>query len=238
VDIDSDLYGKALLDFYQGNYTEDIIVLSTTMEDDVMPLPYLFRSFEEMPALEKKALQLARGKTLDIGAGAGIHSLYLQEKGLEIIALDQSKGACKVLTSRLQNKSKVIHDSIWNHTEKYDTILLLMNGTGIFSSLKNVSDSLEKLKRLLNSKGQILIDSSDLKFLFEEEDDGGLWVDSTKEYYGEVTFSLQYKGMESEPFEWLYMDFELLKTYALKAGFKVELVQEGKHHDYLARLSI
>ncbi|MEN8898212.1 MAG: hypothetical protein ABF251_05820 [Nonlabens sp.] len=88
MDIDSDLYGKALLDYHKGNYTEDIIVLSTIMEDDVMPLPYLFRSFEEMPVLEKKALALASGKTLDIGAGAGIHSLYLLEKGLEVIALD------------------------------------------------------------------------------------------------------------------------------------------------------
>ncbi|WP_347196343.1 hypothetical protein [Nonlabens sp.] len=132
----------------------------------------------------------------------------------------------------------MIHDSVWNHKGKYDTLLLLMNGTGIFSSLQNVSNGLEKLKKLLNNNGQILIDSSDLKFLYEEDDDDGLWVDSTKEYYGEVTFSLQYKAMESEPFDWLYMDFELLKTYALKAGFKVELVQEGKYHDYLARLSI
>lgn len=238
MDIDSDLYGKALLDFHQGNYTEDIIVLSTTMENDVMPLPYLFRSFEEMPLLEKKAMALASGKTLDIGAGAGTHSLYLQEKGIEVYALDQSKGACEVLASRLQNYSKVIHNSVWNHVGKYDTILLLMNGTGVFSSLKNVSDGLEKLKQLLNDNGQILIDSSDLKFLYEEDDDGGLWVDSSKEYYGEVTFSLQYKAMESEPFEWLYMDFELLKTYAVKAGFKVELIQEGEHHDYLARLYI
>lgn len=143
-----------------------------------------------------------------------------------------------MLTSRLPNSSKVIHDSVWNHKGKYDTLLLLMNGTGIFSSLQNVSNGLEKLKKLLNNNGQILIDSSDLKFLYEEDDDDGLWVDSTKEYYGEVTFSLQYKAMESEPFDWLYMDFELLKTYALKAGFKVELVQEGKYHDYLARLSI
>lgn len=238
MDKDLDLYGKALIDFHNGNYTEDIRVLSTTMEDDIMPLPYLFRPYEEMPALEKKALELAQGKILDIGAGAGIHSLYLQEKGLEIVALDQSKGACEVLTSRLQNSGKVINDSIWNHSDRYDTLLMLMNGTGIFSTLEKVPESLEKLKDLLHPEGQILIDSSDLKFLYEEDEDGGLWVDSSKEYYGEVTFSLHYKEMESEPFEWLYMDYDLLKTYALQAGFKIELIQEGEHYDYLARLSI
>jgi cyclopropane fatty-acyl-phospholipid synthase-like methyltransferase len=239
MDLHSDLYGKALLDFHQGNYTEDIIVLSATMEDDVLPLPYLFRPYDQMPILEKKALQLSKGSVLDIGAGAGSHSLYLEEKGLEITALDQSPGAVQVLQERLEkSNSKVVQENIWDHKQQYDTILMLMNGTGIFSKLQKVSSCLEKLKKLLQRNGQILIDSSDLRFLYEDEEDGGLWVDPSKEYYGEVSFSLQYKRTESASFDWLYMDYELLKSYATKAGFEVELVEKGAHYDYLARLSI
>lgn len=239
MDIDSDLYGNALVDFQQGNYTEDITVLSTTMEDDVMPLPYLFRSYDQMPALEKKALLLSTGTVLDVGAGAGSHSLYLESNGLTVTAIDQSAGAITVLKERLKSPdSKIVLESIWDHKEKYDTILLLMNGTGIFEKLSRATSCLENLKNLLNTNGQILIDSSDLRFLYEDEEDGGLWVDPSKEYYGEVTFSLQYKGIESASFDWLYMDYELLKTHAQKAGLKAELVQKGDHYDYLARLSI
>jgi SAM-dependent methyltransferase len=239
VDIHSDLYGKALLDFHQGNYTEDISVLSPSIEDDVMPLPYLFRSYGQMPVMEKKALQLSKGTVLDVGAGAGSHCLYLEKKGLQVTALDQSAGAVQVIKERLKKSdSKVLHENIWNHKGSYDTILLLMNGTGIFEKLERVPLCLELLKNLLHKNGQILIDSSDLRFLYEDEEDGGLWVDPSKEYYGEVTFSLHYKGMESASFEWLYMDYELLKTHATHAGFKIELVQKGAHYDYLARLSV
>jgi cyclopropane fatty-acyl-phospholipid synthase-like methyltransferase len=239
VDIHSDLYGKALLDFHQGNYTEDISVLSTSMEDDVMPLPYLFRFYDQMPVMEKKALELSHGTVLDIGAGAGSHSLYLEEKGFQVTALDQSAGAVQVIKERFQQPgSKVLHENIWNHKGSYDTLLLLMNGTGIFEKLERVPLCLELLKNLLHKNGQILIDSSDLRFLYEDEEDGGLWVDPSKEYYGEVSFSLHYKGMESASFDWLYMDYELLQTHATRAGFKIEMVQKGAHYDYLARLTI
>ncbi|AGC77613.1 tellurite resistance protein TehB [Nonlabens dokdonensis] len=238
MDKHSDIYGKALLDFQNGNYTEDLQVLSPTMEDDVLPLPYLFRSHDKMPAIERKALSFCIGDILDVGAGAGSHSVYLESKDFNITALDQSDGAIKVLHQRLQKpNSTIIKENIWQHNGRYDTILLLMNGTGIFEKLERVPLCLEMLKNMLHKNGQILIDSSDLKFLYEDPEDGGLWVDSSKEYYGEVGFSLQYKGAESELFDWLYMDFELLKSYAVAAGFQIECVYRGDHHDYLARLT-
>lgn len=237
MDKQTDLYGKALLDYYQGNYTEDITVLSPIMEDDVLPLPYLFRSFDDMPLLEQKALQLAYGKVLDIGAGAGSHAVYLENKGLNITTIDQSPGAISVLKQRLKSQhATVIQENIWEHTGTYDTILLLMNGTGIFERLEQVAARLRHLKKMLEPNGQILIDSSDLKFLYEDQDDGGMWVDASKSYYGEVSFSLRYKGKESTVFDWLYMDVDLLKSYAQQAGFQIEVIQQGTHYDYLARL--
>ncbi len=237
MDKQTDLYGKALLDYYQGNYTEDITVLSPTMEDDILPLPYLFRSFDNMPLLEQKALQLSYGKILDIGAGSGCHAVHLENKGLNITAIDQSPGAISVLKQRLKSpQSSVVQENIWDHTGTYNTLLLLMNGTGIFERLEQVATRLEYLKKLLEPNGQILIDSSDLKFLYEDDDDGGLWVDASKSYYGEVSFSLRYKGEVSAVFDWLYMDYNLLKSYAQKSGFQIDLVEQGTHYDYLARL--
>jgi len=95
-----DLFGRALLDYHNGNYTEDLITWTTISEEDKLPLSYLFRDFKNMPLIEQKALNLAKGKVLDIGCGAGSHSLYLQKKGMAITALDSSMGAITVCKKR------------------------------------------------------------------------------------------------------------------------------------------
>jgi SAM-dependent methyltransferase len=230
-----DLFGKALLDYQNNRYTEDIITSTSISDDDELPLPYLFRSFKDMPKLEKKALKLAKGSVLDVGCGAGNHSLYLQEKGLKVKAIDISKGAIEVAKLRGVVHAEVIN--ILDETETFDTILLLMNGTGIFQELVEVSKYLTHLKTLLKPNGQILIDSSDIKYMYEDED-GGFWIDTHANYYGELDYFLSYKGEEEEPMKWLYLDFENLKFACETVGLKCEQVLEGEHFDYLARLSL
>lgn len=231
-----DIFGKALLDYFYGNYTEDLYTETNISEKDTMPLPYLFRRFEEMPTIEQKALQLSKGKVLDVGCGAGNHTLYLQQKGFDVTAIDLSPGAVEVCKLRgVQNAEMT---DILNVSEKFDTILLLMNGTGIFQNLASAPKYLNHLKSLLNPGGQILIDSSDLIYMFDEDEDGGVWVSGDKDYYGELTFKMSYKNEVSEDFDWLYLHFELLKEVSREAGLQCEHVIEGEHFDYLAKLSI
>lgn len=228
-----DLFGKALLDYQNGNYSEDIITSTNISEEDDLPLPYLFRSYKDMPKLEQKALKLAKGSVLDVGCGAGSHSLYLQEKGLTVKAIDISEGAIEVAKQRGVLHAEV--KPILDETETFDTILLLMNGTGIFQELVQVSKYLSHLKTLLKPNGQILIDSSDIKYMYEDED-GGVWMDMNAIYYGELDYFLTYKGEEETPMKWLYLDFEKLQLACETVGLKCELVLEGAHFDYLARL--
>lgn len=230
-----DIFGKALLDYHSGNYSEDIMTSTNISDEDVLPLPYLFRDFNDMPKLEQKALQLAKGAVLDIGCGTGSHSLYLQQKGLEIKAIDISKGAIKVAKQRGVLHAKVV--DVLDETERFDTLLLLMNGTGIFQELIKVSKYLQHLKSLLKPKGQILIDSSDIKYMYEDED-GGLWVDTNAGYYGELDYFISYKGEKEHPMKWLYLDFDTLKLACETVGLQCELILEGNHFDYLARLSL
>ncbi|OMP31044.1 bifunctional 2-polyprenyl-6-hydroxyphenol methylase/3-demethylubiquinol 3-O-methyltransferase UbiG [Mangrovimonas sp. DI 80] len=230
-----DLFGQALLDYHQGNYTEDLTTSTNISEEDELPLPYLFRTYKDMPKLEQKALQLAKGKVLDVGCGAGGHSLYLQEKGLKVKAIDISEGAVTVAKDRGVTNAEVL--PILEETETFDTILLLMNGTGIFQELSQVATYLYHLKSLLNPNGQILIDSSDIKYMYEDED-GGLWIDTNANYYGELDYFLSYKGEKELPMKWLYLDFNTLYTACTSVGLKCELVKEGDHFDYLARLSL
>lgn len=231
-----DILGTALLDYFHGNYTEDILTETNISEEDALPISYLFRDFKKMPLIEQKALILAKGKVLDAGCGAGSHALYLQEKGLDVTAIDVSPGAIEVCAGRGVHKAKV--EDLLDVTEKYDTILLLMNGTGIFQNLEKAPHFLKHLKNLLNLGGQILIDSSDLIYMFDVDDDGGVWIPTEKEYYGELTFKMSYKGETSAEFEWLYLDFERLKLLSNQVGLKCELIAEGDHYDYLAKLHV
>ncbi|MCF6129033.1 class I SAM-dependent methyltransferase [Flavobacterium sp. AS60] len=230
-----DLFGKAILDFQTNNSPQDLVTETNISEADEMSVDYLFRSYNEMPKLEKKALQLCKGKILDVGCGAGSHSLYLQEKGFEVISIDISANAIKAC--ELRGLKNVRVQNVLDIDEKFDTILLLMNGTGIFGTLSETSKFLQKLKSLLNPNGQILIDSSDIIYMFDEADDGSYLVPADG-YYGELTFTINYKNETEEPFPWLYMDYNTLQNAAHANGLQCELVQEGKHFDYLAKLTI
>lgn len=233
-----DLFGQAIFDFYTKNSPEDIITETSISEEDEMSVEYLFRSYNEMPKIEQKALQLASGKTLDVGCGAGSHALSLQnDRSLNVTAIDISEKAIE--TCRLRGiKNTRVKNILDFDGEKFDTILLLMNGTGIFGQLKNCNKYLSKLKSLLNPGGQILIDSSDIIYMFDEDDDGGKWIPSENDYYGELIFNISYKGEREEPFDWLYLDYNTLQNAAIANSLNCELILEGEHYDYLARLSI
>lgn len=233
-----DLFGKAILDYQTNNAPEDLITETTISEEDEMSVAYLFRSYDEMPQMEQKALQLAKGKILDVGCGAGSHSLSLQnERNLDVTSIDISANAIQACTLRGLKNAKV-QDVMTLENEKYDTILLLMNGAGMCGKLKNIPSFLLKLKSLLNPGGQILLDSSDIIYMFDDDEDGGKWIPSKNEYYGEIVFNISYKGQKEKPFDWMFIDYNTLQNAALDNGFQCELILEGEHYDYLAKLSI
>ena len=232
-----DLFGKAILDFQTNTAPEDIITETSISEADEMNVAYLFRSYDEMPKLERHALQLAKGKILDIGCGAGSHSLCLQnEKEFEVISIDISENAIKACQLRGLKNAKVLN-ILDLENETFDTILLLMNGTGIFGTLDETPKFLQKLKTLLNPNGQILIDSSDIIYMFDDDEDGGKWIPGDA-YYGELTFTISYKNQTEDTFPWLYLDYNTLQNAAFANGLQCELVMEGDHFDYLARLTL
>jgi SAM-dependent methyltransferase len=231
-----DLFGKAILDYQTHNSPEDLITETSISEADEMSVAYLFRSFAEMPQLEQKALQLAIGKVLDVGCGAGSHALYLQEKGFDVTAIDISANAIKACELRGLKKAKV-KDIMQLDGNKFDTILLLMNGAGMCGKLKNIPNFLQKLKSLLTDEGQILVDSSDIIYMFDEDEDGGKWIPTDVDYYGEVIFDITYKGEKEASFDWMYIDYNTLQNAAVANGLQCELIVEGEHFDYLAKLT-
>lgn len=233
-----DLFGRAILDYQTNNDPENLITETSISEEDEMSVAYLFRDYAEMPKIEQKALQLSKGRVLDVGCGAGSHSLTLQnDRNLDVTSIDISGNAIEACKLRGLKKA-FVQDVMKLENEKFDTIIVLMNGPGICGKLENLTRFLLKLKSLLHPEGQILMDSSDIIYMFDEDEDGGKWIPSENEYYGETIFNITYKGESELPLEWLFLDYNTLQNAAFANGFRCELIMEGEHYDYLARLSV
>lgn len=237
LDAAKDPMGAAIADYHRYHRSMKLRVLSSMFEEDEIPLRTLFRTWNEMPRMEQLALRMARGRVLDAGAGSGCHTLALQELGLEVTALDISPLSVRTMRERGVRDARLLNLFDPQLSERFDTILLLMNGSGVIGRLSRIDAFFARMRTLLQPGGQILMDSSDLKYLYENED-GTYDIDPTAPYYGEVDYRMMYSLIRGEVFEWLYLDFDTLRTCALRNGFEAELVMEGEHYDYLARLCV
>ena len=229
-----DPMGKAIADYHKNKKASKLRVFSPMFEEDEIPLQTLFRKYEDMPEIERQALDMARGKTLDIGAGAGCHSLVLQQHGINVTAIDISP--LSVQTMKDRGVKNVIEQDFFTLDEQYDTILMLMNGIGIVGTLERMPEFFHHLDNILASGGQVLCDSTDISYVFETED-GIIELPSDPSYYGEVSFQMQYEDIIGKPFNWLYLDADTLRQQAEENGYSVEIVTQGEHYDYLARIS-
>ena len=226
-----DIFGLAVESYFTTEDKTPILVHHEDFFDDEIPVEYLFRSYDEMPKLEQKALDLCQGSVLDIGCCAGSHSLVLKSRGHLVQPIDISKKCIETCKKRGLEEAKTLNFFDLK-PQSFDTLLLLMNGTGIAGTLNALPSFFEKLKSLMHENTQVLLDSSDLIFLYDEE-----MADEDEAYYGEMIYKTSYKNQISDPFPWLYLDFNTLKKEAEKASLECSLIFEDEHYGYLARLN-
>lgn len=231
---ENDPLGNAIKDYFESGISSDILVQSNIAEDDIIPSSYFFRSFDDMPELEKIALSKCKGTILDVGAAAGCHSLYLQNQGFDVTAIDTSELSCKIMSAR-GIKNVITEDLFFYSGKNADTILLLMNGIGIAKNLNKLSEFFSVARNILNRGGQIIFDSSDIEYLYHESD-GSKLINLNSNYYGELIYTMKYKKFTGPSFEWLFIDYETLIPLALESGFEPSLLATGEHYDYLVAL--
>lgn len=223
-----DVYGKALTDFGNGDEQARLILNNSYGEPEEMPLWYFFREYDEMPELEKMALSICEGKVLDVGAGTGSHSLVLQHFGYDVTAIDTSTLAVELM--RRSNVKQVVEADFFDYSGEYDTILSLMNGIGIIGTLDRLEAFLNQSKKLLKPGGQLIFDSSDVKYLYEGSEL------PKSHYYGEVKFQYEYKGQKGDWFDWTYVDQQKLSELADQLGWYVYFLHSDEHDQYLVRM--
>ena len=233
-----DALGQALLAYQQGQLSATLAVHSSVTDEEVLPAAYFFRSLWEMPEMERTALEECRGRVLDLGAGAGCHALELQQRGFTVKAVDISPGAVEVMQERGVREVAChdIFDPALTQGERFDTLLMLMNGIGLTGTLSGLERFLEHAKTLLNPGGQILATSSDISYLYEDED-GALVFNLTGPYYGEVQYSMEFAHQTGAEFHWIFADPTLLQDCAEAAGYTVEFLEE-EEQQYLVRLTL
>ena len=231
-----DLLGKSLLDYQLNDRKSDVRVSTNISKSEYLSRSHFFRSFPQMIPIEQKALTLAKGRILDVGAGTGSHVLYLQEKGLDAVALDISPAVIEIC--QLRGVKQTVISDILDYQGKFDTILLLMNGIGICKRLSIIDIYLQNLKSILNEGGQILTTSTDIIYMFDQDEDGSYIIpfNEEKEYYGELIYTIHYKG-EKESFPWLFIDYNTLQRATNNNGLSCELIEEGDDYNYLVRMT-
>ncbi len=227
----NDVLGEGIWDYYHGLKRHKLWIHNTYGKKEDMPVEVYFRTEKEMPEMEQLALQLCRGKVLDIGCGAGSHSLALQQRELDVTALDISEKATQV--AQMRGIKKAVQADIFQWKKgRYDTLLLLMNGIGLTGSLEGLQLFLQHAKKLLKKGGQLIFDSSDIAYLYKGK------TKPTDHYYGELTYQYEYKKAKTELFHWLYIDAKTMAAVATENGWKFQLLMEDDYDQYLARLTV
>ena len=207
-----------------------------TVDGEITPYPaeLFFRDYDDFGIFDELACFHAKGRILDVGAGAGAISLFLQDMGREVTAIEISPPAVEVMRE-LGVEDAREGNFFGLDGEKWDTILLMMNGIGFVGKLAGMPDFLEKAKELLAEGGQILFDSSDLTYADIGDTD---FRGDESEYYGEVWYQLEYEGVKGAPYYWLYLDQQTAADCAAAAGFTFEVLEEAEDGYYLARMQV
>lgn len=226
-----DVFGSALQDQFTDQRAEMLWLHNSYDEPEEMPVDLFFRTEEEMPDIELEAMDLCEGRVLDVGGGAGSHALILQERGFEVIALDISPSAVAIMKARgIQN---AVEGDIFSYQgEKFDTLLFLMNGIGVTGTLEGFKNFLSHAKTLLNDDGQLLFDSSNIAYLYDDTEM------PTDKYYGEVSYQYEYKGVKGDWFNWVYIDLQTLKTIAKELGWECHHLFDDGNDQYLAEMRV
>ncbi|KQS41462.1 methyltransferase [Pedobacter sp. Leaf194] len=225
-----DVFGKALTDFYKTGKADVLWLHNSYDEPEEMPIDFFFRNDEEMPVMELQALQMCRGRVLDIGAGVGSHALVLQAFNIDVTAIDISEAAVRIMEER-GVKNPLLQD-VFSYEEKFDTLLMLMNGIGLTGTLIGFKNFLMKLKSLLNPGGQVLFDTSDIAYLYEDA------AKPENQYYGEVSYQYEYQGEKGSWFNWLYIDPKTAVLIAEETGWLSEIIFDDGEDQYLIKLTL
>ncbi len=230
-------HGAAMRAFHRGADDAVVVAYDDMGDRDEIPVSYFFRTESQFAPYERRALELCRGRVLDVGAGSGCLSLWLQDREFDVCGIDIDPDIAEVLRERGVKDARCSTIAELRG-EQFDTILMMMNGLGLAETLSGLEPMLNHLRTLLTTGGQVLADSTDVRVAYGPKTDAtGNRERADGRYMGEITFQLEFEGEKGPPFPQLYVDPETLVEHAGRAGWNTDIVLREQDGGYLARLT-
>ena len=235
--LNKDALGQEILAHFQGKRSCEIIERDDGFFDCSSGAKSYFADFKDWPLIQKKAINFARGKVLDIGAGAGRVSVYLQKKGLSVIAIDNSPLAIKVCKRRGVKKVKVLSIEKIGlfKPNSFDTIIMFGNNFGLFGNLKKAKSLLKTLYKITSPKALILAESSDV---YKTDDSVHLayqrFNKRSGRMAGQLRIRVRFKRYISEWFDYLFVSPNEMTDILKGTGWKVRKFINSNGTTYIA----
>jgi SAM-dependent methyltransferase len=228
-------FGMAIADYYKGDKDAAVAVYRDDGLVENLAILSFFRSPTAYP-LDKVALDNCRGRVLDVGAGVGIHSLYLQDKGFSVCAMDVSPEACEVMK---KEGVKEVHCASFEgfSARLFDTLLILGRSICMVETLAGLQDFLEKVHSLVRPGGQIILNSVDVTRTSNPQHLAYHDINRREgRYVGECRLHMEYKGVKGPVCGLLHVEAATLAEYAEKTGWSCDILVQEDDGNYLARL--
>lgn len=227
-------YGMALLAYYEGKTNAELIIRRDDGQETPLPVKFFFRDISS--PIDNAAINCCIGHILDIGAGTGLHSQALQQKGLPTTAIDINPQAVNIMRQKglMDVHCADIFEFRGGH---FDTLLMMGHGIGIVETIAGLDRFLAFAHVLLSEDGQVLLDSLDVRITDNPNDLA--YQEANRRagrYIGEIRLQFEFQGHKGPYCGWLHVDAETLKDHAELAGWRCEVVYEEESGNYLALL--
>jgi len=237
MDLKKDAYGQEVLAYLNKENSYEIVERDDGFIDFSSGAPSYFAELKDWPKTHKKAIKYARGKILDIGAGAGRVALYLQSKCFDVTAIDNSPLAIQVCKKRGVKNAKVISiDKIEKlKPKKFDTIVMFGNNFGLFEGFKKAKILLKKMYKLTSENAIIIAESNDpYKTNNKNHLDYQKFNRKRGRMSGQLKIRVRFKKYIGEWFDYLLVSQKEMKDIVKNTGWKIIKTINSDKSSYIA----
>jgi SAM-dependent methyltransferase len=238
MELKKDAYGQEVWAFFQKKKSYEIIERDDGFIDlsGCAPAAY-FAEFKDWPKIQKQAIKFAKGKILDVGAGAGRVSLYLQKTGFDVTAIDKSPLAIKVCKKRGVKHAKVLPIEKIGvfRPSTFDTVVMFGNNFGLFGSFKKAKTLLKKLHRITSPSALIIAESNDP---YKTDDPIHLsyrkFNKKRRRMPGQLRIRIRFRNYIGDWFDYLLVSKDEMKKILKDTGWRIKKFIDSDNSMYCA----
>jgi len=233
-----DAYGQELYDYFINNQGVEIIERDDGFIEATTNLNIYFAPYEQWPPHQQEAMKYTHGRVLDIGAGAGRHSLFLQNQGFEVTAVDNSPKAIELCRVRGVDDARLLPiTKISRHIEPFDTIIMMGNNFGLFANPQRAKRLLRRFHNLTFPGGTIIAETNDP---YQTENPDHLAYHEFNRQRarmpGQVRLRVRHRKFKTPWMDYLMVSKEEMQEIVRDTGWRIDRFIDSQSSMYIAVL--